>query len=82
MSVTGDIEAVIISNVRHIDLLGRSAEVLRGVAGGDGGRAGSVPDEILLSDLRRAADLLQEVTGERTTDDLLNEIFSRFCVGK
>ncbi len=82
LSVTGDIEAVIISNVRHIDLLGRSAEVLRGVAGGDGGRAGSVPDEILLSDLKWAVDLLQEVTGERTTDDLLNEIFSRFCVGK
>jgi tRNA modification GTPase len=75
-------EPIIISNIRHIDLLGRTTEVLR-----DAERLLDVcdvpaPEEIVLSDLRHALDLLQEITGERATDELLTAIFSRFCVGK
>ncbi len=75
-------EPVYISNIRHIGLLGQSVELLRGaetalVAGG-----GQTPEEIVLSDVRLAAELLQEITGRRTTDDLLTAIFSRFCIGK
>ncbi len=40
------------------------------------------PDELLADDLRRAADLLGELIGATTTDDVLAAIFSRFCIGK
>jgi tRNA modification GTPase len=75
-------ECICVSNIRHIELLGRSAELLRDAQCSAETDIGHVPEEVLLSDLRLAADLLQEVTGKRTTDDLLAAIFSRFCVGK
>ncbi len=40
------------------------------------------PDELLADDLRRAGDLLGELLGATTTDDVLEAIFSRFCIGK
>lgn len=40
------------------------------------------PDELLAEDLRRCADLLGELIGATTTDDVLAEIFARFCIGK
>jgi tRNA modification GTPase len=39
-------------------------------------------DELLAEDLRRAGDLLGDVLGITTTDDVLAAIFSRFCIGK
>ena len=38
--------------------------------------------EILAIDIRQALDCLGEITGETTTEDILDEIFSRFCLGK
>ena len=35
-----------------------------------------------LLDLQEAAHALQEITGRRTSDDLLRHIFERFCIGK
>ena len=39
-------------------------------------------DELLADDLRRASDLLGDLLGITTTDDVLDAIFSRFCIGK
>lgn len=39
-------------------------------------------DELLGDDLRRVGDLLGDLLGVTTTDDVLNAIFSRFCIGK
>ncbi len=75
-------EPVHVSNIRHIELLGRSAELLRGAEHVLSSDIGQMPEEAILSDLRLAVDLLQEVTGQRTTDDLLVSIFSNFCIGK
>jgi tRNA modification GTPase len=80
--LVGSDEPVYVSNIRHIDLLGRSAELLRDADRVALRPVGQMPENVLLSDLRLAADLLQEVTGKRTTDDLLTAIFSRFCIGK
>jgi tRNA modification GTPase len=70
-----------ITNVRHIGLLERSAEALRRSLTMLG-EIGHIPEEILLSDLREAREALEEVSGKRTTDDLLASIFSKFCIGK
>jgi tRNA modification GTPase len=41
-----------------------------------------VSEEFVLADLQEAAAALQEITGKRTTEDLLAHIFARFCIGK
>jgi len=80
--LTSQQEPIYISNIRHIRILGQTTEILADAEKALAGGEGRTPEEIVLSDLRLAADLLQEITGERTTDDLLTAIFSRFCIGK
>jgi tRNA modification GTPase len=41
-----------------------------------------IPHEMLLLDLYAGLRPLDEITGATTTDDILNLIFSRFCIGK
>jgi tRNA U34 5-carboxymethylaminomethyl modifying GTPase MnmE/TrmE len=41
-----------------------------------------VSEEFPLLDLQEASAALQEITGKRTSDDLLRHIFERFCIGK
>jgi tRNA modification GTPase len=43
---------------------------------------GKVPHEMLLLDLYNALRPLDAITGVTTTDDILNLIFSSFCIGK
>ena len=43
---------------------------------------GGVPAECLVIDLRDAIHALGEIVGEVTNDDVLDRIFSRFCIGK
>ena len=80
----GGSEPPALSNPRHIQLLGRVAEALGSATDllAQASAGDQVPEEVLLADLQRARDALEEVTGRRTTDELLGEIFSKFCVGK
>lgn len=71
-----------ISNIRQIDLLGRSTETVRSLEVALSGSGAGLPEELVLADVRTAVEFLQEVTGKRTTDDLLETIFSSFCIGK
>jgi tRNA modification GTPase len=41
-----------------------------------------ISEEFPLLDLQEATASLQEITGQRTSDDLLRHIFERFCIGK
>jgi tRNA modification GTPase len=68
-----------ITNVRHHDLLVKARHALERAA-----RAASTdtPEEFVLADLDEARMLLEEVTGARTSDDVLKAIFERFCIGK
>ena len=68
-----------ITNTRHIALLERCrAALVRAIAALEN----EVPEEFPLLDLQEAAQALQEITGQRTSDDLLRHIFERFCIGK
>ena len=44
--------------------------------------ANTAPLELLAEELRMAQKTLSSITGEFNADDLLGEIFSRFCIGK
>jgi tRNA modification GTPase len=68
-----------ITNARHVDLLTRAAAALRRASAA--ARQG-VPEECVAADLTESRRLFEEVTGARTTDDVLREIFDKFCIGK
>ena len=75
----GQAEAGFLTNVRHQGLVHDSLTAL------DAARtavANKIPHEMLLLDLYNALRPLDEVTGATTTDDILNLIFSTFCIGK
>ena len=68
-----------ITNVRHTVLLERAQEALIRASAA---LADEVSEEFPLLDLQEASAALQEITGQRTSDDLLRHIFERFCIGK
>jgi len=72
-------EAGFLTNVRHQGLIKDSLAALDAAKNAIAGR---VPHEMLLLDLYNALRPLDAITGATTTDDILNLIFSTFCVGK
>ncbi len=69
----------LVASVRHRDCLVKSREALaRALAALSGG----LPRELLAADMRASIDALGEITGETTTEDILDVIFSTFCIGK
>jgi tRNA modification GTPase len=72
-------EAGFLTNVRHQGLVQDSLAALDAATGAV---AAKVPHEMLLLDLYNALRPLDAVTGATTTDDILNLIFSTFCIGK
>ena len=72
-------DAPAISNVRHVGLLASAEGALRRAAAA--ATAGAT-EELLLADLDEARGALEEITGKRTPDAVLERIFERFCIGK
>jgi tRNA modification GTPase len=68
-----------ISNVRHLALVDVAIDAVRLAL--ESVKAGAT-EELVLAELTRAREALEEITGRRTTDDLLRHIFTRFCIGK
>ena len=75
-------ETAAITNVRHTALLERAREALARAGNAVEAPGGPAPEEFVLTDLQDAREALEEVTGKRTSEDLLRHIFSRFCIGK
>jgi tRNA modification GTPase len=75
----GQAEAGFLTNVRHETLVRESVSALDAAAGAV---AAKVPHEMLLLDLYNALRPLDSITGATTNDDILNLIFSTFCIGK
>ena len=72
-------ESGFLTNVRHQGLVQDSLAALNAATGAVGAR---IPHEMLLLDLYNALRPLDAITGATTTDDILNLIFSTFCIGK
>jgi tRNA modification GTPase len=72
-------ESGFLTNVRHHDLVTRS---LAGLDAAENAVTNQVPHEMILMDLYNALRPLDEITGATTADDILNLIFSTFCIGK
>lgn len=68
-----------ITNVRHQDLVAKARLALTRAAAA---ASAETPEEFVLADLDEARVWLEEVTGARTSDDVLKAIFERFCIGK
>ncbi|MCL4368830.1 MAG: tRNA uridine-5-carboxymethylaminomethyl(34) synthesis GTPase MnmE [Actinobacteria bacterium] len=72
-------DELLVSSPRHKEALSRAASHLRDALGSIGA---GLPADCTASDVRLAVDALGEITGETATEDLLQTIFSHFCVGK
>ena len=74
-----NLESTVVTNARHYDALQRAdtalADVLTGLDTG-------VTGDFVAMDIRRALNFLGEITGEIGVEDLLGNIFGKFCIGK
>ena len=69
----------LVTNIRHLEALQKTEEsLIRVLSGIDGG----ITSDFLATDIKQALHYLGEITGVVTTDDLLENIFSKFCIGK
>ncbi len=72
-------ESGFLTNVRHERLI---REAIAALDAARGAANQSIPHEMILLDLYNALRPLNAITGEVTADDILNQIFSTFCIGK
>lgn len=70
---------IVVSNIRHYEALVQARTAMQRVTDG---LQTSLPGDLLAQDIREAMHYIGEITGEITPADLLQTIFSRFCIGK
>ncbi len=72
-------QGIIVTNLRHRDCMTRTRMALQeGIAA----LKGNLSEEFALYHIRRGLQYLGEITGETTVEDILDKIFSTFCIGK
>lgn len=82
VEVVGEMEiqdTAVVSNVRHYEALSGALQSVDAVLGG---LSGGLSSDLVTVDLRTALYHLGEITGEITTDEILGNIFGKFCIGK
>jgi tRNA modification GTPase len=72
-------EPGMLTSLRHQQAI---AAALAALADAAQANASSIPHEMILLDLYRSLSALDSLTGQTTADDVLNLIFSTFCIGK
>jgi len=72
-------ENTVVSNARHYDALQGAYSSLDAVLTGFDAQ---IPSDLVAMDIRHALNYLGQITGEVGVDDLLDSIFTRFCIGK
>lgn len=78
-SLLGDGNGVVVTSERHYEAL---SNALRELQLARESLQQGLSGELLAEDLRSASDSLSSILGEITTNELLGEIFSKFCIGK
>lgn len=73
------IDNALLTNVRHYDIFLKIADEIVRL---EDGFAQQLPTDILAIHLNTILHYLGEITGEVTTDEILNDIFGKFCIGK
>lgn len=76
---TLDTTDTIVTNARHANSLKNAAKALENILVG---LKANIAGDLLALDIRYALDELGNITGQVTNDDLLDSIFTRFCIGK
>jgi tRNA modification GTPase len=72
-------DATIVSNSRHYQELKKTLEAIEAVKKGFDN---DIPTDLIAIDIHTALHHLGEITGEITTDEILGNIFGKFCIGK
>ncbi|KIC95914.1 tRNA uridine-5-carboxymethylaminomethyl(34) synthesis GTPase MnmE [Flavihumibacter solisilvae] len=72
-------EDSVVTNARHFHALQQMLQSLNDIRAGLDNR---IPGDLLALDIRRALHYVGEITGEVSNEDLLDYIFSKFCIGK
>jgi tRNA modification GTPase len=78
-SRTINVTETVVTNARHVEALRKANISLYKVMEG---LNKNIAGDFLALDIRYALDALGEITGQVTTDDLLGNIFGKFCIGK
>lgn len=76
---TVNVRETIVTNVRHADALRHTLSAIERILSG---LNSDIPGDLLAQDIREALHHLGEITGEVTSDELLGNIFGKFCIGK
>ena len=72
-------ENTIVTNARHYHALKEAAKSLYDI---QAGLDNKLPGDLLALDIRRCLHYLGEITGQVSNEDMLDYIFSKFCIGK
>ena len=68
----------IVTNLRHKENLEKSSILINHAISA---LQDNLSQEFIAADIRHTLETLQQITGETVTDDLLDEIFAKFCIG-
>ena len=69
----------ILANARQIQLLEKASQSLENAIVA---MENNIPTDLIVTDLYESWENLKEILGERAKEDLLDELFKRFCIGK
>ena len=69
----------LITNIRHKEQIRKA---LKSILEGEKGIDSKIPIDLIEIALKDALEALSEITGENVSEDIINEIFSKFCLGK
>jgi tRNA modification GTPase len=72
-------EDAVVTNLRHYEALQKVQECLQDITSGMNNK---LPGDLLALDIRRCLHYLGAITGEISNEDLLDYVFSKFCIGK
>lgn len=70
---------IIITNMRHYEVLKRALQTIKRI---NEGFAQQIPSDLLAQDIRECISYLGEILGEVSSEEILQNIFSKFCIGK